>query len=211
MTTENDLLNQLAALHPSFELPVFIPGSNGEQIVSDPVTGQNAVLMSKIPGIHHDFADMQGQRASGLALAELQILLAHLFPSLPATRNPSYTEWNFFHPCVTNAADLPNRLQIRPKLRDRLFKFSEGLSAAMSEVHAGLPKQVIHGDYTNGNRLIYRDKVSGILDFEFHCYDARALDPAVALGGGRRRFGRREKKAGWQLRRSCEVTWSASF
>lgn len=33
MTRENDLLNQLAALHPSFELPVFIPGSNGEQHV----------------------------------------------------------------------------------------------------------------------------------------------------------------------------------
>ncbi|MBW5444893.1 phosphotransferase [Cohnella sp. CFH 77786] len=196
MRRENDLVKRLSDNHPPFELPVFLPGPNGESIMTDPASGRCAVLMRKIPGVNPDFRNPQGQRASGLALAELQLLLASAFPRLPEQRNPSYTEWNGFHPLITEAADLPNRLPIRPERRDRLIRLADRLSAEISEIHFRLPRQVIHGDYTNGNRLIERDKVRGIIDFEFHCVDARALDPAVALGGGPTAFWE-EDGEGW--------------
>lgn len=61
---------------------------------------------------------------------------------------------------------------------DRLLK---EVIEAVPDLYAMLPIQTIHADYIAPNILVERDRVVGILDFEFATCDLRLLDYLSSL------------------------------
>jgi homoserine kinase type II len=186
---EVGMAQQLSGCGLSFQVPEFValPDRGGERIAKIAAGSgldHYAVLMTRIEGQHPDLNDPSEQFESGRALAELDIVLSRIPVEPAADRNPSYSEPGRFHPLIDRVERLPELIPADITKLGRLATAIEDILDKLDKTVTGLPRQMIHGDYTNGNRLIRRGIICGVLDFEFHCCEARAMECAVAIGGG---------------------------
>lgn len=189
MIREIEIAERLSGCGLSFRVPEFValPDRGGQRIAAiaqESESDRYAVLMTCIEGEHPDLNDPSHQYESGRALAELDIALSQFPAETGMGRNSSYFEPERFHPLIDRVERLPELIPADSIKLNRLAASIDDIFGRLNKTGNGLPRQMIHGDYTNGNRLIRNGKISGIFDFEFHCYEARAMDCAVAIGGG---------------------------
>lgn len=137
-----------------------------------------------LPNGHHHPAINQWAYAMGRALGELQTLLQArpvqhrrpyaLFQALLNYAQPRYD------PLQLSAAQFGGSAS-----DDGLWAWwrseAASLMAFVADEYPSLPQQVCHNDFAPPNILMRDERVAAILDFEFACPAARALDVAMAL------------------------------
>lgn len=179
---EHRLLHAVATMRLPFRVPQPIVARSGETLVGTglPGEGQLAALFTIIPGR----APVRGNPAEaalvGAALARLHRALAATDLPTPANQ-ASYGDFERIHPLVPDPLAAMRALPVPVEVRKQVEDFYHDLVAVVPVFYATLPRQVIHGDFGRGNSLIDRDRVSGILDFEFAGPDLRAIDVAAGL------------------------------
>ncbi|MGM7681196.1 phosphotransferase [Cytobacillus sp. Hm23] len=181
---ELKVLNLLKKEHLSFAIPHFKQTVDKEQIVFLPDQNTYAILMPLIKGVHPNLEDHKHQYQSGMALGELNFIFSKMKKGIFSDLNPSYSNLNSFHPDITDIKKIVNHLPSSNIKKEQLQYLFENIFEKIEDVYKYLPKQFIHGDYTNGNRLIHKGSISGIIDFEFFCFDLRVMDLAISIGGG---------------------------
>ncbi|GAA5531302.1 phosphotransferase [Herpetosiphon gulosus] len=122
--------------------------------------------------------------AMGTALSELQTMLqarpaqhrrpSALFQSLLTYMQPRYDPLRLAAAHVGVTSDDKVLWEWWRGEASELMKF-------MSDHYTALPHQICHNDYEPSNLLLRDGRVAAILDFEFACPAARALDVAMAL------------------------------
>ncbi|MBM7846588.1 phosphotransferase [Herpetosiphon giganteus] len=147
------------------------------------ITGE-APEFRLLPNGQHHPAINQWAYAMGLALGELQTLLqdrpvqhrrpSALFQALLNYAQPRYD------PLQLSAAQFGGSAS-----DDELWAWwrseAASLMAFVANEYPSLPQQVCHNDFAPPNILMRDERVAAILDFEFACPAARALDVAMAL------------------------------
>ncbi len=168
----------------SFTIPTAMKNKSGDFLSAYLDTGFYACFIPEIPGQHPDITNETDMYASGKALGELNHVLRSLPIDMIADKNPSYADLLHFHPSVTDFIACVEELSTSSENKQKIRNLYEEMKSMIDVLYKQLPMQYIHGDYTNGNRLIHNGKISGILDFEFFCWDVRCMDLAIGLGGG---------------------------
>jgi homoserine kinase type II len=181
---EYRILEYLINIQPSFAVPTFLINKLGDYVYQD--NGIVAILMPRLKGESPDMSDPIQAFEAGKAFGELNKSLANLEGDFYKNndRNSSYEEYRQFHPKITNIEEVIDRLPTTTSKKRELHEIFVHLQVELESSYLHLPKQFIHGDGTPGNILFVDGKVTGIIDFEFCCYDARVMDLAISLGGG---------------------------
>ncbi len=184
---EYAMLDYLGNCLLSFEVPTFIMNNTGDYVYQSHENGITAILMPLLKGVNPDLSDSKQAYEAGKALGELNKALRRLSEELykDLGRNPTYAQFRQFHPSVKNIDKIIDQLPTSIEKKQELHKFFQQLDKELDISYYPLfAKQYIHGDYTSGNLLSINGKITGIIDFEFCCYDVRPMDLAIALGGG---------------------------
>jgi homoserine kinase type II len=176
---EQALMLDLAARSFPFAVPVPIPARSGERLVK--TTDGYATLLPCLPGAHPDVTDLAQAYAYGQALGEIDRSLDRLAP-VPVS--PPYGALEEAHQLVDDPWRLPESLEVSPAWKSRIQRIFADLAEQVPALYRSLPQQVIHGDFVPRNALVQEGRVTGVLDFEFCAHDLRAMDLAIALGGG---------------------------
>jgi homoserine kinase type II len=187
------VLEYLRNCQISFEVPTYLTHHN-DYIYHASENGITAVLMPFIKGVNPDLSDANQAYEAGKALGKLNIALSKLSKNVfkDIGNNPSYNQYRYFHPSIESIDKIVDQLPTSMSKKQQLHMIFRQLDKEMGDsYYTMIPKQYIHGDYTPGNILTNNGKVTGIIDFEFCCYDVRPMDLAIALGGG--------PKALWEL------------
>lgn len=189
---ESALLEYLSDCTLTFEVPTFLKHRTGDCIYPSP-EGNIAIMMPVIKGENPDLSIPQQAFEAGKALGELNRVLSQVNPSLfeKVGNNPTYQQFRFFHPSIRNIEEVIEQLPTSTEKKRILHEIFRRLDEETPLYYPFLSKQYIHGDCTPGNLLSVDGKITGIIDFEFSCYDVRPMDLAIALGGG--------PKALWEL------------
>lgn len=180
------VLEYLRDCQVSFEVPTFIRSSD-DYVYHSSENGIIAVLMPLLKGDNPDLSDANQAYEVGKALGILNKALSKLSESIHKNLggNPSYDQFRHFHPSIKNIDKILDQLPTSIAKRQQLHKTFQQIDKQIeNSYYPMLAKQYIHGDYTPGNILTNNGKVTGIIDFEFFCYEVRPMDLAIALGGG---------------------------
>ncbi|MBB3109514.1 homoserine kinase type II [Paenibacillus phyllosphaerae] len=183
---EHRMLRSLADSPLSIAVPRPVESVSGESIIWIAEHRRYAVLMKRPPGVQPCLNDTAAQYQSGRGLAELNLLLAALRLSISGERNPGFYELGRFYPGVTDVQSFSYGLPIRRQQQERVVALlAEAMERIASRSYRDLPRQWIHGGCTNGSLLIgTAGRITGLMNFEYCCYDVRGMDLAIALGGG---------------------------
>ncbi len=189
---DHHLVRWLSWRSTSFAVPLPLRGRSiyysrnmGDYIYSlTPLIFGEAPEFRLLPNGQHHPAINQWAYAMGLALGELQTLLqdrpvqhrrpSALFQALLNYAQPRYD------PLQLSAAQFGGSAS-----DDELWAWwrseAASLMAFVANEYPSLPQQVCHNDFAPPNILMRDERVAAILDFEFACPAARALDVAMAL------------------------------
>lgn len=173
---EHELLGALALQELPFAIPTPWPTRDGETVavLEAPDGPRLATLFTRIPGAPADMTPAHA-RLAGRALAQVDLALGRLDRPVraPATIRD-------VHPLVDDPIEALDDLDLGER-----HAIARGLLERVDETHAalsaGLPWQIVHGDFAYLNVLIDGSAVTGFLDFEFASADMRAADLATAL------------------------------
>lgn len=182
---ELHVLSKLQGTNLPFAVPMPVITESGELFARIPSNegATIAALFSAIPGVHPQRGVLSQSYPAGQALGHLVHALSTVDLGSQLGTNPPYGDLYRNHPLVPDPMKVPEQLPLDDYKRKRLTNLFTSLIDVVPGLYATLPKQIIHGDYVRANILIQNDEVSGILDFEFTCWDLRAMDVAIGLGG----------------------------
>ena len=126
-------------------------------------------LMLKLPGSHIDF-DYEPQMIVefGKELAKLHIALLKIESQIECNDNDYINEWHSY--IKLGLINIP----------DEIIDFME---TRFFDIYRKLLKQLIHRDVHSQNVLFENGKLTGWLDFDLNCHNARIFDIAYLLGG----------------------------
>lgn len=169
---EHELLGHLVARHLPYATPRVVPRHDGSTFGATTISQREreAVLFERIAGEHLDDDDLTGVASAGAAFA----LLDRELVSIETRAAPFNGDLRTVSPYVRNL----NQLEELGPEGIRFVQVADDLSRVRATLH---PRQLIHGDFGFGNILVELHSVTGILDFEFACVDARAAELAAAL------------------------------
>lgn len=181
---EHTLLAWLATQPLSFQIPTPIHTRTGNTLVTTP-TGYE-LLVPYVAGQRPHYAEAAQMEAMGAALAELHTVLAH-YPMHPRPGMGTFGVLEKTHAQLADPYHLtPSALGLAETADYRaLFAWwrneLEQLRRFIDGPFAGLPRQVIHCDYSPSNTVYDNGQITAILDFEFAGPDVRAMDLASGL------------------------------
>ncbi|MGH2602575.1 MAG: phosphotransferase [Dehalococcoidia bacterium] len=178
---EHTLLRRLHEAALSFAVPrPLVTGTGETYVVRD---GVAMTLFPIIAGDHPEAGNHAHATACGEALGELDAALAtiDLGPTPPGM--PRFEDLPHAGPLLEAGIALLHRAPAGEAVVPRLRELLGELVAMIPGLCAGLPAQLIHGDYYRSNVLMRGGRVSGVLDFEFSSSGPRAMELAVAVRG----------------------------
>ncbi len=181
---EHRLLTWLAQAGLSFAVPAPLPTRTGELL---PHVGHTRLALTPLlPGNNPDFGRPEHAELFGAALGELHTAL-QAYPMTPRPGRPLFSSLFSFPPPSRAPLSLtPQQLGLpdAPPYTEMLHWWRDEaaqVAAFVEQMYPTLPQQICHNDVTPANMLIGNGKVQALLDFEFTCPAARALDFAQAL------------------------------
>ena len=158
-----ELTNLLAT--QGIPLAAYIKTTNGDWLTPC----RAYCLMEKLPGKHVDFYDdPQVIYEMGRALARLHAAFVKIEPQLQYKDRDFLVNW---------------RNYIKPGLSGESAEIAEQIEPNLFKLYEKLPRQPIHRDAHAQNVLFKDGKISGWLDFDLNCRDARIFDLAYLLTG----------------------------
>lgn len=184
ITSQNKYVLTLFEHNTMDELPYFIdlmshlsthgvpcpqPISNQSGVSLHMLNGKPAVLISCLNGRDIEVPNITQCAEVGAVLAKMH-MAGQSFTN-QKQRNPRDADWR-----VRTAQ------QVMPHLStddQALLKSTLAFQAALDTTQ--LPKGVIHADLFRDNVLFDGDKVGGLIDFYYACYDVLAYDLAIAV------------------------------
>jgi len=186
-TTKNRYVLTLFEHNTMAELPYFIdlmshlsahgvpcpqPISNQSGISLHMLNGKPAVLISCLKGRDIEVPEVNHCAEVGAVLAKMHIAgQSFVQEAYQQHRNPRDIDWRVKTAQQVMAHLSPHDQQL---LTDTLA-FQAALDTAQ------LPKGVIHADLFRDNVLFDGDKIGGLIDFYYACYDVLAYDLAIAV------------------------------
>ncbi|HTH71473.1 MAG TPA: phosphotransferase [Candidatus Saccharimonadales bacterium] len=173
---EHEVLASVASRRLPFATPLPLASSSGVTLetFAGPHDRLPATLYREIPGRHADDADIGLVAAGASAFAELDRALATVRIATPS--RPLSSDLAAVSPAV------PTLDGIEQTVGPDAARLLRDTAAGLEALPAGLPRQLIHGDFALGNVLLIGGRVSGIVDFEYCGHDLRAMELATALG-----------------------------
>ncbi|MFM2305121.1 MAG: homoserine kinase [Cyanobacteriota bacterium] len=180
---EHSLLTFLDSTHLPFTIPVPIQTASGETCIAVEVDGQllNVTLLPRLIGHPMERRNLHQIQAAGFALATLHNALVQFDPQGQFARLPFWGALDEIHPQVSDPFTVPQLLQLGLEEQRRLNQLLNETIESAPELYATRPIQTIHADYLSPNILVDRDRVVGVLDFEFATRDLRLLDYMSSL------------------------------
>lgn len=180
---EHSLLAFLQHADLSFAVPVPIKTSSGKTLISVKIDERslNVVLLPQLIGQPLNRQNLDQVQASGLALAELHEKLSQFDLQGQLARLPFWGKLAQIHPHIQNPLDIPQILSLGLEEQTSFCRMLNEVMESVPHLYAKLPLQTIHADYITPNILLDRDRVVGVLDFEFATYDLRLFDYLSSL------------------------------
>jgi homoserine kinase type II len=180
---EHSLLAFLDSTHLPFAVPAPIRTASGETFIAVEVDGQflNATLLPRLVGHPMERRNLHQIQAAGFALATLHNALAKFDSQGQYARLPFWGALDRIHSQVSDPFVVPQILRLGLEEQGRLGQLLNAAIESAPELYATLPIQTIHADYLTPNILVDRDRVVGVLDFEFATRDLRLLDYMSSL------------------------------
>lgn len=159
-----DLMHHLS----THGIPCPDPISNVDGVSLHMLNGKPAVLISCLKGQDIDTPSVVHCAAIGHVLAQMH-QAGQSFSAQSSHQNPRGADWR--HQTAQQVmAHLPADDQ---KLLTETLAFQAGFDTS------SLPHGIIHADLFRDNVLFDGDKVGGLIDFYYACYDALAYDLAI--------------------------------
>lgn len=128
-----------------------------------------------------DRRNLDQVQSAGFSLARLHHQLAQFDPQGQLANLPFWGELAQIHPQVQDPLTVPQMLRLGLEEQTRFGQLLKAALEAAPHLYETLPIQTIHADYIASNILVERDRVIGILDFEFATRDLRLLDYLSSL------------------------------
>ncbi|OJV90371.1 MAG: hypothetical protein BGO39_18150 [Chloroflexi bacterium 54-19] len=183
---EHAVVLGLQELDLPFKVPVPIPTLTGEtflETIDEKGQPIKVCLWSKVQGEPFDKSNPQNWFIAGQTLAELHQGLSRLeIPSSPDCSLPvQFGDLSQIHPLVPNIQASLEQLALGEEYLERITKFVAKVAETVPDLYARLPQQIIHSDFGAYNLLMVGNRVSGVIDFEFTCYDIRGIDLVTLL------------------------------
>ncbi len=150
-------------------VPCPQPISNQSGVSLHRLNGKPAVLISCLKGRNVEAPGVAHCAEVGAVLAKMHIV-GQSFAS-QNQRNPRDAEWR-----AKTAQQVMSHLSLDDQA---LLKETLAFQAALDTTP--LPKGVIHADLFRDNVLFDHDKIGGLIDFYYACYDVLAYDLAIAV------------------------------
>ncbi|MBA3824473.1 MAG: phosphotransferase [Ktedonobacterales bacterium] len=139
-----------------------------------------AALIPFLPGEHPPQGDVINATQGGVALAQLDGILASITLPTPAAITP-YGDLAHCHPLIPDPLLALTKLPGSPTEIAPIRALVEQVIADVPLLYSTLPQQIIHGDFAISNFLMSNGQITAILDFDLAGRDLRALDLVVAL------------------------------
>jgi Ser/Thr protein kinase RdoA (MazF antagonist) len=171
---EHEVLKRLVGAELPFRVPQALPDARADTVALDVDTARHCALFRRIPGETLYEADPALVTRAAQAFARLDLALG----AIERTDVPSPVfsgDMRAMHPAVTDFDQLGEL--IGPQATAMIERAAE--TAPL--IHASLPTQLIHGDFSFGNILARSGRVRGIVDFEHAGRDVRAMELAAGL------------------------------
>jgi 8-oxo-dGTP diphosphatase len=179
---EHRLLEWLASAGLSFAVPVPVKTRAGELR-----TWHDSAWRSLAPYVEGEMCD--GQRLDHIALiGAVTGELHHALREYPMTPRPGKVlpdalfDFSALDPCALMPADLGVSATREHDAACGYWREQAAeLRAFTLGAYGALPQQVCHNDITPANIVVHEGRVRAVLDWEFACPSARALDLAMGL------------------------------
>lgn len=131
------------------------------------IKGKPACLVSFLPGKSNPYPSPENCRQIGLYLAKMHINTQSFKP----LSNPMGKEWRIEH-----ASKIIGKIPPEDEaLVQRGLRIQEEIRWDL------LPKSTIHYDLFRDNAFFEKDRLTGVIDFYYACFDVMLLDIAVAI------------------------------
>jgi homoserine kinase type II len=182
-TTQGDYVLTLFEQHHATELPYFMqlmqhwsaaglaiaqPIANHEAKLLSTLNGKPAALVTRLAGAHVERPNLMQCAAIGQTLAQLH----HSAQSFTAYRAPDLGHvWR-----MQTAQQLSNQVCATDTA---LLQTEIAFQATIPWQH--LPQGTIHADLFRDNALVVGNRISGVLDLYFACYDSLLYDLAIVV------------------------------
>jgi len=184
---EHRVLLHLGRADLSFAIPVPQPSCSGAVLVPiapDSASAQppfQAAVYAVIPGASCARGDERRTFLQGAAMGELhQALRMAEIPREDAVL-PAWGDLDRIHPLVPDWRTLPDALGMSAEVVEGTSRIIRRTEEMVPRLQAELPGQIVHADYVQPNILFDRDRISGVIDFEFATHDLRAFDVAASF------------------------------
>lgn len=180
---EHSLLTFLQHTELPFAVPVPIGTASGETLMVVELDGQSLIvaLLPCLVGQPMERRNLDQVQSAGFSLAKLHHQLVNFDPQGHLAKLPFWGDLAQIHPQVTDPLAVPQMLSLGLEEQTRFSQLLKAALEAAPHLYKTLPIQTIHADYIAPNILVERDRVVGILDFEFATRDLRLLDYLSSL------------------------------
>lgn len=180
---EYSLLTFLQHTDLPFAVPVPIGTASGETLIAVEIDGQSLIiaLLPRLAGQPMERRNLDQVQSAGFSLAKLHHQLVKFDPQGQLAKLPFWGELAQIHPQVKAPLAVPQMLSLGLEEQTRFDQLLKEAIEAAPHLYKMLPLQTIHADYIAPNILVERDRVVGILDFEFATRDLRLLDYLSSL------------------------------
>jgi homoserine kinase type II len=180
---EYSLLTFLQHADLPFAVPVPIDAACGETLIAVELDRQSltVALLPCLVGQPMDRRNLDQVQSAGFALAKLHHQLAKFDPQGQFAKLPFWGELGRIHPQVREPLAVPQMLNLGMEEQTRFSHLLQEVIGNAPCLYKTLPIQTIHADYIAPNILVKRDRVVGVLDFEFATRDLRLLDYLSSL------------------------------
>jgi homoserine kinase type II len=180
---ECSLLTFLQHADLPFTVPVPIDAACGKTLISVEFDRQSLMvaLLPCLVGQPLDRRNLCQVQSAGFSLAKLHHQLAKFDPQGQFAKLPFWGELGRIHSQVSDPLAIPQMLSLGLEKQTRFSHLLQTAIETAPHLYKTLPIQTIHADYIAPNILVDRDRVVGILDFEFATRDLRLLDYLSSL------------------------------
>lgn len=180
---ETEITSYLSNINLSFEVPVFLRTSAGDQYIhfSDGTLG---AIVSFIEGTVPELATIQQAEKFGSVVGEISSALNHFKAGKLEYKGISFLKVYDLHPLADFNA-------VESFLNNPPFHISQSSMAFYQEMISSLernkqliddlPKQLVHHDMLIYNLLATGNRISGVLDFDFTSLDVSFMEFVISL------------------------------
>lgn len=180
---EYSILTFLQNADLAFTVPVPIDATCGKALISVQLDKQSftVALLPCLVGQPMDRRNLDQVQSAGFSLAKLHQQLVEFDPQGQLAKLPFWGDLGRIHPQVRDPLAVPQMLNLGLEEQARFSHLLQEAIEIAPHLYKMLPIQTIHADYITPNILVERDRVVGILDFEFATRDLRLLDYLSSL------------------------------